>query len=149
MMTGADFRIALIYLDIPQKRFAAMTGYRAETISRWATGSQPVPRVVELTVDLLRASMMPTDETAYGMQSFTEIINAWPHPSKLAEDVGVSPALVAVWKSRDTIPAAYWNWVVDAAQKRGIEGISFDVLGHLIRAKRTIPTEPQPPEAAQ
>jgi len=73
------------------------------------------------------------------MQSFTEIINAWPHPSKLAEDCGVSPALVAVWKSRDTIPAAYWNWVVDGAQRRGIDGISFDVLGRLIRAKRANP----------
>ncbi len=82
------------------------------------------------------------------MQSFTEIINAWPHPSKLAEDVGVTPALVAVWKSRDTIPAAYWNWVVDAAEKRGIQGVSFDVLGRLIRAKRSTPDDPQPPEAA-
>ena len=54
MMTAADFRIALVQLDIPQKRFAEMTGYRAETVSRWATGDNPVPRVVELAVELLR-----------------------------------------------------------------------------------------------
>jgi len=54
MMTAADFRIALVQLDIPQKRFAEMTGYRAETVSRWATGDNPVPRVVELAVELLQ-----------------------------------------------------------------------------------------------
>ncbi len=54
MMTATDFRVALVQLDIPQKRFAEMTGYRAETVSRWATGDQPVPRVVELAVELLQ-----------------------------------------------------------------------------------------------
>ncbi len=70
------------------------------------------------------------------MQSFVEIINAWPHPTKFAEDVGVTPALVAVWKTRDTIPAAYWNWVVAGAERRGICGISFELLGRLTQAKR-------------
>ena len=82
------------------------------------------------------------------MQSFTEIINAWPHPSKLAEDCGVTPALVAVWKTRDTIPAQYWNWVVTGAARRGIEGVSFEALDRLTRARRPKPTAPQPPEAA-
>ena len=80
------------------------------------------------------------------MQSFVEIINAWPHPTKFAEDVGVSPALVAVWKTRDTIPAAYWNWVVTAAERRRIEGITLELLGRLTRDKRVV--SPPPPEAA-
>jgi hypothetical protein len=54
MMTAADFRVALVQLDIPQKRLAEMMGYRAETVSRWATGENPVPRVAELVVELLR-----------------------------------------------------------------------------------------------
>jgi len=70
------------------------------------------------------------------MKSFAAIINAWPHPSKFAEDVGVSPALVAVWKTRNSIPAAYWNWVVTCAEKRGIEGVSFELLRRLTQAKR-------------
>ena len=53
MITAADFRLALAQLNVPQKRFAEMTGYRAETVSRWATGENPVPRVVELAVELL------------------------------------------------------------------------------------------------
>jgi DNA-binding transcriptional regulator YiaG len=66
MMTATDFRVALAQLDIPQKRFAEMTGYRAETVSRWATGDQPVPRVAELVVELLRykATMSPAGEAA-------------------------------------------------------------------------------------
>jgi DNA-binding transcriptional regulator YiaG len=62
MMTATDFRVALVQLDISQKRFAEMTGYRVETVSRWATGENPIPGVVELVVDLLRykASMNPT-----------------------------------------------------------------------------------------
>jgi hypothetical protein len=72
----------------------------------------------------------------WGMESFVAIINSWPHPAKFAEDVGVTPALVAVWKTRDTIPAAYWSWVVAAAEKRQIDGISYTLLGNLRRAKR-------------
>ncbi len=63
---NTPFRIALIELGIPQNDFAEMTGYRAETVSRWATGDQPVPQVVELAVELLRykASMNPAGEGA-------------------------------------------------------------------------------------
>ncbi len=71
------------------------------------------------------------------MQSFTEIINAWPHPSKLAEDVGVTPGLVAVWKHRDSIPAVYWGDVENAAQRRGIDGVTYQKMGVLARTKRS------------
>jgi transcriptional regulator with XRE-family HTH domain len=53
MMTATDFRVALAQLDIPQKRFAEMTGYRNETVSRWATGSKTIPPNVELIVRLM------------------------------------------------------------------------------------------------
>jgi hypothetical protein len=71
------------------------------------------------------------------MESFAAIINAWPDPVKFAQDVGVTPSLVAVWKTRDTIPSAYWNWVVGGAERRGIDGVSFELLGRLSQAKRT------------
>ena len=52
-MTSSDFRVALRRLGIPQKKFAEMTGYRPETISRWACGHETVPRNVALIVSLL------------------------------------------------------------------------------------------------
>jgi hypothetical protein len=70
------------------------------------------------------------------MQRFTDIINAWPHPSKLAEDIGVTPALVAVWKHRDSIPSGYWLPVETAAMRRGIDGVTAHLMWGLARAKR-------------
>ena len=66
MMTAAEFRVSLIHLDLPQKRFAEMIGYRHETVSRWATGDSQVPQIAELVIELLRykASMSQPGEAA-------------------------------------------------------------------------------------
>ncbi len=61
MMSASDFRVALARLDIPQKRFAEMIGYRNETVSRWATGLNAVPKNVELILSLLRQHLPYTE----------------------------------------------------------------------------------------
>ncbi len=71
------------------------------------------------------------------MQSFIEIIAAWPHPSEFAADIGVTPGLVAVWKHRDSIPACYWGDVEAAAQLRGIAGVTYPVMGGIARSRRS------------
>ena len=54
MMSAADFRVALAQLDMPQRRFAELTGYRTETISRWAKGRTKIPQNVTFIISLLR-----------------------------------------------------------------------------------------------
>jgi len=52
--------------------------------------------------------------------AYETIIKSWPNYDALALDLGVRPGLVANWKLRDSIPAAYWHRLVQAAATRGI-----------------------------
>lgn len=76
-----------------------------------------------------------------GMQTFTEIIAAWKDDAKFAEDVGTTRGLVAVWKHRNSIPAAYWNAVIASAARRELPGITLELLTSLTRSRRAIETE--------
>jgi transcriptional regulator with XRE-family HTH domain len=53
-MTDTEFRVALIQLGMSRKQFADRIGRDMGTISRWAAGSHPIPRVVDVVVELLR-----------------------------------------------------------------------------------------------
>lgn len=70
------------------------------------------------------------------MQSFAEIIRAWPDDATFADDGGVTTARVAVWKSRDRIPAEHWGWIIQAAERRGIPGVSWEALAVLLNKRR-------------
>lgn len=72
---------------------------------------------------------------AYG--SFREIIAAWPSRAEMASDAGVPHyGVVKQWHLRDSIPAARWAALVDAARARNIPGISLELFAAL--AKRQV-----------
>ena len=62
MMTAHEFRVALSRLDMPQWKFAESIGYRQETVSRWARGHDPIPRVVELVATFLSKEQLEFPE---------------------------------------------------------------------------------------
>lgn len=61
------------------------------------------------------------------MSSFREVIDLWPTPVALAQDltemrgVEVSVYRVRKWRERDSIPADYWQAVINAGSKRGFQ----------------------------
>jgi hypothetical protein len=65
------------------------------------------------------------------MQTFNEIIDAFPSAKDLASDLGEKPTLIAVWKHRDSIPVARWLEVVAAADRRGIRGVTLEALARI------------------
>ena len=65
------------------------------------------------------------------MQSFIDIIDAWKSRQDLAEDIGVKRTLVNVWRHRGSIPPPYWLKVAQAAQRRGIDGVTLESLAAL------------------
>jgi hypothetical protein len=71
------------------------------------------------------------------MTTYTEIIDRWPSLSSYAEDIGVRYGTAQVMRYRGSIPARYWKRVVAAAARRGIEGVSLDLLA-------SIEAEPRP-----
>jgi hypothetical protein len=62
------------------------------------------------------------------METFTDIMALWANHQELAEDVGVSRGLIAVWKSRGSIPAAKWSAMARGAVRRGIPAITCERL---------------------
>jgi hypothetical protein len=71
------------------------------------------------------------------MTTYTEIIDRWPSLTTYAADIGVRYGTAQVMRYRGSIPARYWKRVVAAAARRGIEGVSLDLLA-------SIEAEPRP-----
>jgi hypothetical protein len=64
------------------------------------------------------------------METFIDVIKSWPSATRMAEEVGVSQQLVAVWKHRNSIPSRHWNSLSAAAQARNIP-VTIEVLAFL------------------
>jgi hypothetical protein len=71
------------------------------------------------------------------MTTYPEIIDRWPSLTTYASDIGVRYGTAQVMRYRGSIPARYWKRVVAAASKRGIEGVTLDLLA-------SIEAEPRP-----
>jgi hypothetical protein len=63
------------------------------------------------------------------MDTVTDIIAKWPSAAEMARDIGLRrPKHGAMMKMRKSIPIQYWAAIVDAAKRRGIEGVTLDAL---------------------
>jgi hypothetical protein len=71
------------------------------------------------------------------MTTYTEIIDRWPSLTAYAADIGVRYGTAQVMRYRGSIPAKYWKRVVAAAARRGIDGVSLELLA-------SIEAEPKP-----
>ncbi len=70
------------------------------------------------------------------MRTFSAVVNAWPSAAELARDLGISEIRTRAWRNREMIPAENWLAVVEAANRRGIEGVTLDLLAGLASQKR-------------
>ena len=65
------------------------------------------------------------------MPTFASIINLWETPAQLAEDLGEEVGTVRQWRNRDSLPDRVWKKTVEAAQARGLEGVTLEVLAEI------------------
>lgn len=77
------------------------------------------------------------------MLSVRDIIEKWPSAAEMARDLGLRrPAHGAMMKMRGSIPSQHWPRLVDAAARRGLEGVTFETLA---KAHAAAPrSEPEP-----
>lgn len=68
------------------------------------------------------------------IQTFADVIGKWPSAVALADDLGVKEVTARAWRARG-IPAEYWTGIVASAEKRGIEGITLEVLASIAAAQ--------------
>jgi hypothetical protein len=67
-------------------------------------------------------SQPPTDMIA------VKLLRLWPDIATVARDLTLSHFTVAAWLRRGSIPVAYWDDLVKAARRRGIQGVTYATL---------------------
>lgn len=70
------------------------------------------------------------------MTSFRSIIDQWPDLPTFADDLGVRYGAAQVMRHRDSISSLYWRDLVAAAEKRGIQGVTLELLANLKAERR-------------
>lgn len=90
------------------------------------------------------------------MDTFVAVIEAFGGTEPFGEAAEVPDSHARAMKARKSIPPLYWPRIVTAAQSKGIEGISYEMLAKLAekialeRGKSSDPApEPEPAEAPQ
>lgn len=56
------------------------------------------------------------------------LLKLWPDTATVARDLVLSHFTVAAWLRRGSIPVVYWDALVRAARRRGIQGVTYAVL---------------------
>lgn len=72
------------------------------------------------------------------ISSFHDVISLWPAKAAMSEDLGVidgKPAHVREWSVRGRIPRKWFDRVIEAATKRGFEGVTYQVLTDLFKSE--------------
>ncbi len=81
------------------------------------------------------------------MNTFSSIIGLWPSATALAEDLGENPVTVRAWAQRNSIPGDRWLLIVSAARRRGIQGVTLEVLARIAAGQIDASPIPSPPHA--
>lgn len=69
------------------------------------------------------------------MKTHADVIDLWPKPSirTFADDIGVPYVNAQLMRYRKSIAVDHWETVVDAAARRGFDGVTMEVLARLKR----------------
>lgn len=71
------------------------------------------------------------------MKTHADIIDLWPDPSivTFARDIGVKYPTAQLMRWRQSIHSRHWQSVVAAAARRGLDGVTYEVLARLAQKK--------------
>lgn len=67
--------------------------------------------------------------------TFCAIIDLWPSPAELGQDIGATPGHVRAMRARDSIPDRFWLALVRGAERRQLAGVSLQRLAELSAAR--------------
>jgi hypothetical protein len=63
--------------------------------------------------------------------TLADLFDRWDRHRHLAADLGVSSQHLWTIRQRGSLPLRYWRHLVDAAARRGIEGVDYELLVRL------------------
>jgi hypothetical protein len=62
---------------------------------------------------------------------FDDLFDRWERPARLAADLGISRQNLRMMRTRRSIPVRFWPGLIASARRRGIGGLSYDLLVRL------------------
>lgn len=65
-----------------------------------------------------------------------KLLRLWPTARDLADDLGCCTNAAKTMRQRGKIASAHWLRLVDGARRRGIAGVTLEVLAALVAAER-------------
>lgn len=78
------------------------------------------------------------------MSTVPDLIGKWPSVSEWARDLGLKrESHGTLMKMRGSIPVAYWQRMIEAAQARDIEGVTLEALAEAHTNKARTPACPE------
>lgn len=75
-------------------------------------------------------------------KDFRDLIGSWPRENgrtsigTFAVDAGVPYLNAQMMRHRNSVPSDYWPQLVEAARRRGLEGVTLELLAQLQVKKR-------------
>lgn len=70
------------------------------------------------------------------MNTFAEIIGLWKSLRQFADDIDVPYVTAQMMHFRDSINPEHWDRVVEAAEKRGFDQVTLELLQRLYKARK-------------
>lgn len=81
------------------------------------------------------------------VSTFREVLGLWPALRDFASEVDAPLVSARKWQQRDSIPPEFWIQVSEAAQRRGFDSITVELLTRLRAAQpEGGPRQPEPVE---
>lgn len=62
------------------------------------------------------------------IETFDDLVRAFGGPAPMAEELGIVRTAIPNWRRRGHVPPRQWGPIIDAAARKGIDGISYDLL---------------------
>lgn len=62
------------------------------------------------------------------MKSLAALTALWPSVAEFARDAGIKPSHAHVMLTRGNISVGYWPAIIEAAEKRGLSGVTPEAL---------------------
>lgn len=64
-------------------------------------------------------------------ETSTELLESFPHYSRLADRVGVCRSQINSWRDRNSIPSSRWLRLIAAAKAEKVKGVNLGLLAKL------------------
>lgn len=65
------------------------------------------------------------------METFSDLVERFGGAAKMAPEIGELPNTIRQWVARGSIPARYWQKIIEAARRLNVRGVTYADLAEI------------------